>query len=117
MKALTCISIALCVAAVVACDTNVTGTAVVAGQTPGANTPLTITPNQVTLALGATQQFATNAPAGTELQLQWRSSQPGVALVNTTGVVTARAAGVTTITVRFTSDTTNVGSATVTVNP
>jgi len=107
-------------AAVSACDVLATPriAGLGAGQAAAAAAPqLVITPTVIQLVVGGTAQIATNAPASIRNQLIWTSQAPLVATVSQTGLVTAASAGTTTITVRYSTDTTNAASATVQVTP
>lgn len=85
------------------------------GTNTGTSTPLAITPNSLQLSVGTTFALNTNAPAGLQNQVQWRSAAPGIVAVNTSGVVTGLAPGTATITARYSFDTTQVAAASVTV--
>ena len=64
-------------------------------------TSLTVSPTSKTLKTGETVQLtATVNPADTTEKVQWTSSNTDVATVNDTGLVTAKAAGTVTITVK-----------------
>lgn len=99
-------------AGLVACDDSATLAGL--GNTGGSNNAaLTLLPTDVQMTVGSTTQLSTNA--GTSTQLQWLSSNNNVATVSSTGVVTGRGVGTATITVRFTTDTTNTASSNISV--
>jgi uncharacterized protein YjdB len=83
--------------------------------TVGQTGSLQVLPNHVQVVTGQTFQLQTNAPLSLANQVQWASSQPAIAAVNTSGVVTGLFPGTATITARFAFDTTQAASATVTV--
>jgi uncharacterized protein YjdB len=76
---------------------------------------LAISPSLVQLVPGGTSQLTTNAPASLQTQVQWSSLQTTIAAISPTGLVTAVGPGTATITARYSSDTTNVATATVVV--
>jgi hypothetical protein len=114
------IALAIGAAALAACESTTTPTLAALGGTASAsgstNAPLVISPNTVRLAVNGSTQLTTNAPFALQNQLQWSSLQTTVAETSPTGLVTAVGVGSATITVRYTSDTTNVATATVTVS-
>ena len=81
--------------------------------------PITVSvaPNGVPLAVGATLQMTAtvNAPAGTATTVTWSTSDATKATVNATGLVTGVAAGSVAITACSTAQTNACGSATITV--
>jgi len=79
-------------------------------------TGVSVSPTTVTVGLGSTQQLnATIAPANaTNQNLTWTSSNTAVATVNASGLVTAVAAGTTTITVK-TVDGNKIATSAITV--
>ena len=84
-------------------------------------TPLTISvsPSSVTLNVGGTAQIValvTGGPTGTAHTATWSSSNANVASVDANGVVTAKAAGSTSIIATATADATVKAAAAVTVN-
>jgi uncharacterized protein YjdB len=79
----------------------------------GSSAPLTVLPTDIQMTVNTTTQLSTNA--GSPSQLQWLSSNNNVATVSATGLVTARAVGTATITVRFAADTTNAASSNISV--
>jgi uncharacterized protein YjdB len=114
----------LALAFIAACALGACGeaaTPVIAGLGDGSTTSgsststLAISPNAVQLTVGAVQQLNTNAPASLQNQVQWNSLQTTIATISPSGLVTALAAGTATITARYSSDTTNVATATVVV--
>ncbi|HEY5062688.1 MAG TPA: Ig-like domain-containing protein [Gemmatimonadaceae bacterium] len=98
-----------------ACDQS--GTSILAGLgiTATGNAPLVITPNQLTLTVGGTAQLSTNAPLNLQTQVQWSSLESTIVTISPSGSIDAVGPGTATITARYATDTTNVGSATVTV--
>lgn len=82
---------------------------------PTAASALVISPGHVTMTAGSSLQLATNAPLGQQNQLQWVSSNTAVATISPSGLVNAIAAGTTTITARYSTDTTRVATATIDV--
>ena len=63
-------------------------------------TSLSISPKDVTIYVGTTQQFtATVAPEGTTLDLVWSSSDEAIATIDDNGLATGLTDGTTTITV------------------
>ncbi len=116
----TCLALALAAAAALgACGEA--SSPIIAGlgggtTTSGTNTSaLTISPNAVQLTVGGTQQLNTNAPTSLQSQVQWNSLQTTIATISPSGLVTGVAAGPATVTARYSSDTTNVATATVVV--
>lgn len=105
----------LAFAGLVACDSTGLGTiAGVNNNSGGTNsTPLTVLPTDVQISVGTSVQLSTNA--GISNQLQWFSSDNNVATVSSTGLVTGRGVGTTTISVRISGDTTNVATSNVSV--
>ncbi|HTI07524.1 MAG TPA: alpha-amylase family glycosyl hydrolase [Puia sp.] len=81
-------------------------------------TGVTLSPTSATLNAGATTQLtATIAPANaTNQAVTWTSANTAIATVSASGLVTAVAAGTTTITVK-TTDQAKTATATITVNP
>ncbi|HEY4218013.1 MAG TPA: Ig-like domain-containing protein [Gemmatimonadaceae bacterium] len=96
-----------------------TATPTVAGlggtDTTTSGSSLAISPNQVQLLTGGSQQLTTNAPASLQNQVQWGSLQTTIAIISPSGFVTAVGAGTATITANYSSDTTDVATATVVV--
>jgi hypothetical protein len=79
---------------------------------------VTVTPPNATMAIGDKLTFiaAVNAgPAVTDKTVTWSSSNSAVASVDATGVVTAKAAGTTSIIATSNADKTQAAAATVTV--
>jgi len=89
----------------IAGETNVIGSAV---------PTLIVSPTDLQLLIGTTAQLTTNSPALFS-QVQWRSTQPGIAAVNTTGVVSGLSFGTALIVARYSFDTLNLATVTVTV--
>lgn len=100
---------------IAACDQS--GTSILAGLgvTATGNAPLVITPNQLSLTVGGTAQLTTNAPLSLQNQVQWSSLETTVVTISPSGSIDAVGPGTATITARYATDTTNVGSATVSV--
>jgi Big-like domain-containing protein len=73
---------------------------------------LVIQPSQVDLFVGATFQLTTNAP-GTPLT--WRTTNPAIAGISATGLVSGMSAGIATITATASADPSQTASATVIV--
>jgi uncharacterized protein YjdB len=82
---------------------------------PTGATALAISPDHVTLTAGSSLQLTTNAPLAQQNQLQWGSSNTAVATISPSGLVNAVAAGTTTITARYSTDTTRVATAAIDV--
>lgn len=78
-----------------------------------------VSPTTATLNINDTRQITATvtADAGVSQALSWRSSNPTIATVSATGLVTALAVGSSTITAVSTVDTLRRASATVTVAP
>ena len=78
-----------------------------------------VTPNQLDLAVGAARRLAASlprcGPPPSDTTFAWRSLQPEVATVDSTGLVTGVAPGVATIRVSPRAAPAVVGTATVTV--
>jgi len=95
------------------------GTPTIAGLGGGNTTvngsKLIISPNQVQLLVGGTAQLNTNAPTSLQSQVQWASAPSTIVSISPSGLVSALAAGTATVTARYSSDTTNVATATVKV--
>ena len=113
-KHLVCLA-GLALAGLVACETADFGTVAGVNNSNGSNntTALTVLPTDVQMPVATTTQLSTNA--GNSAQLSWFSSNNNVATVSSTGLVTGRSVGTATITVRFTSDTTNVATSNISV--
>jgi uncharacterized protein YjdB len=96
-------------------DTTLTSTAIV-NIVPVVRS-VTVTPTTASVFIGNTQQLTptVTADAGAVNTLTWRSSNPAIATVSGTGVVTAVALGSATITALATSDTTKRATSTITV--
>ncbi|MBL0938728.1 MAG: Ig-like domain-containing protein [Gemmatimonadaceae bacterium] len=80
---------------------------------------VTMTPASAFLELGQSRQFAANvqADASVSTAVTWRSSNPAVATVSTSGLVTGVAMGTATIIATSVADETRSASAVVTVAP
>lgn len=78
---------------------------------------VSVSPGTTTLAPGETRQLvaAVQIDDGMSTAVTWRVSDPAVAMVASTGLVTGVAPGVTTVTAVSVADTTRRGSATITV--
>jgi hypothetical protein len=101
-----------------ACDSTSSG--IVAGLGGSTNDSsgrqqLVVSPSAIALTTGSTFQLSASAPTTLQNLLQWSSVNPTVATVSPAGVVLASSAGSTAVSVRYSDDTTNVGTATVTV--
>ncbi|HXT15221.1 MAG TPA: Ig-like domain-containing protein [Gemmatimonadaceae bacterium] len=109
--------LAVIIVSMAACDVSTSPhvAAIVGNSATASSSTLTITPVTAQMLVGGSTQFRTNAPANLLTSLQWSTSQPNVAAVNNTGLVTALGAGTTTVSVRYSFDTTTVANATVTV--
>lgn len=86
--------------------------------TPTVNS-VTISPTSVTLDPNGTQQLTANVdatPASADKSVTWTSSNPSVATVSESGLVTAVAQGTATITATSNLDNTKSGTCSVTVN-
>lgn len=117
MRCIPIVLAAAVTAAIAACDstaaTHIAGVAT--GTSTSAATALAISPSTAAMQVGAQQQLTTNAPLNLQSQVQWRSSQPTVAAVSPTGLVTAVGVGTTQITARFSFDTATVATAAIAV--
>ncbi|WP_439643810.1 Ig-like domain-containing protein [Gemmatimonas sp.] len=80
---------------------------------------VTVTPTAATLNINLTQQLAATvtADAGLATTSSWRSSNPAVASVSNSGLVTALGVGTSTITALATADTNRRATSTITVAP
>lgn len=85
------------------------------GSTGGTTSSITVLPNQAQLVVGGSVQLSTNAPLALQSQIQWGSLQPTIVAVSPSGLATAVAPGSAVIVARFAFDTTQTGSATITV--
>lgn len=96
-------------------DTTLRGTAVV-NVVPVVRS-VAVSPTSASVFIGDTRQLAAtvSADAGVAQTVTWRTSNPAIATVNATGLVTAVALGNATITVLSTVDTTRRATATITV--
>lgn len=86
--------------------------------TPTVNS-VTVSPASVTLDPNGTQQLTANVdatPASADKTVTWTSSNPSVATVSESGLVTAVAQGTATITATSNLDNTKSGTCSVTVN-
>ncbi|MBX9856393.1 MAG: Ig-like domain-containing protein [Gemmatimonadaceae bacterium] len=77
-----------------------------------------LNPASASLSSGGTQQFTATVVAdpGANTAVTWRSSQPAIASVSSSGLVTAMSAGSAIITAVSVGDTTRQATATVTVS-
>jgi uncharacterized protein YjdB len=98
-------------------DTRVVGTGVITVVPNLQVRSVSITPLTVPLLINGTQILSAtvNADAGLPTTVSWRSSDPTIATVSATGLVTARALGQATITALADADTTKRASATITI--
>lgn len=80
---------------------------------------VTMTPSSALLQPGGTRQFTANvqADAGVNTSVTWSSSNPAVAVVSSSGLVTAQSMGTTIITATSVADESRRATATVTVAP
>ena len=103
------------ITAVAVGDTTLTATATV-NIVPVVRS-VSVTPTTASVFIGNTQQLTAtvNADAGAVNTLTWRSSNPAVATVSGSGVVTAVALGNATITALATADTTRRATSVITV--
>lgn len=78
-----------------------------------------VTPTTATLNINLTQQLAATvtADAGLATTVSWRASNPAVASVSNSGLVTALGVGTSTITALSTADTLRRATSTITVAP
>ncbi len=103
------------VATIMATDSGQSGTAVVTAA-PGILTSVAITPATPTIPKGLTEQFTATGTynvvttANITNQVQWTSSAPRVATINSSGLATAVGAGTTTITATAPPATTNLST-------
>lgn len=118
------IALSIAAAALTACDqaaapriAGLGGAGAVSGGGTSNNTtqPLIVNPGRLQLAVGATFQLTTNAPATLQNQVQWNSLQSTIATISASGLVTAVAPGTATIVARYAFDTTRVATATIDV--
>jgi Big-like domain-containing protein len=101
-----------------ACDSTATPIVAAVGGTHASvrgRQLLVLSPGALTLAVGSTFQLNTNAPTTLRNMLQWSSGNSAVASVSPSGAVFGAGVGSATISVRYSDDTTNVGTATITV--
>ena len=83
---------------------------------PTAVTGVSVSPESATIEVGETVSLsATVQPAGVSQSVTWASGSPSVATVDSSGVVTGVSAGTAVITATSVVDSTQSGSATVTV--
>lgn len=115
MRLHTSIPLILGAAALLACDQSGAFTLAGLGTTAAGNAALVISPNKVTLSVGGAAQLSTNAPLNLQTQVQWSSLESTIVTVSPSGLINAVGPGTATVTARFATDTTNVGSATITV--
>jgi uncharacterized protein YjdB len=84
----------------------------------GATTPpvsVSVNPTTATMTPGQAQQLTASVVGGTNTNVSWKSSAPGIATVTSTGVVRAITAGSATITVTSTADAARTASTSITV--
>jgi uncharacterized protein YjdB len=96
-----------------ACETREDPTVAIL-TAPGASGGLTLTPGSATLAVGGTAQLFVTAAAALR-PVFFRSENPGIATVSSSGVVTAAAVGTAVITAISSVDTTRRATASVRV--
>jgi uncharacterized protein YjdB len=81
-------------------------------------TGVAVTPASGTVEVGSQVSLTASAsPANASQAVNWSSSNPNVATVNSSGVVTGVAVGTATITVASQQDSTKTAAATITVQP
>lgn len=97
-----------------ACDQGVNGFLGVGGA-GNPNGRLQITPNVAQVSVGQTVDLQTNAALDLQNRVQWRSLNTSIATVSNTGRVTGLFPGVATIQARFSFDTTQAATASITV--
>ncbi|WP_085631582.1 phage tail tube protein [Pseudomonas sp. R16(2017)] len=79
-------------------------------------TSVSVSPSSASIAVAATRQLSASVlPAEAAQDVTWASSAPGVATVNSSGLVTGVSAGSATITATSVSDVTKTSSAAITV--
>lgn len=122
MRTQTLIALSIAALALTACDqataprlAGLGGTAAATGTNNNTTQPLIVNPNRLELAVGATFQLTTNAPATLQNQVQWSSLQSAIAAISPSGLVTAVAPGTAVIIARYAFDTTRVSTATIDV--
>ena len=105
------------ITALLVADTTVRGTATV--SVAAQVRTVTVAPAIVPLFINGGQILTAtvSADAGLPTTVIWRSSNPAIATVSATGLVTALALGQATVTALSTADTTKRGSATITITP
>jgi hypothetical protein len=109
---------AVAVILLAACDTTTVPTTAAVGSAHAAingRQALVVSPGALTLAVASTFQLNTNAPTTLRNLLQWSSGGSNVASVSPSGGVFGAGTGSATVSVRYSDDTTNVGTATITV--
>ena len=118
MRTRSLITLLLAAAALAACDTAASRKIAGLNETSGVSgaPALVMSPTRVQMAVGSSSQLSTNAPDTLLVQLEWLSSQPAIAAVTQSGLVTALTPGSSVITVRYATDTTNRTSATIDVS-
>lgn len=83
---------------------------------PTAVTSVTVTPDTASIAIAETEQLtAAVAPISASQDVTWSSATPGVATVNSSGLVTGVSAGTAVITATSVADGTKTDTATITV--
>ncbi|AMW04117.1 hypothetical protein GEMMAAP_03215 [Gemmatimonas phototrophica] len=80
---------------------------------------VTVSPSSSTMGLGQTRQLSAQVQAeeGFPSAVSWRSSNPSVAMVASSGLVTAVSQGTATVTAVLNADTTRRGTATINIVP
>lgn len=83
---------------------------------PTAVTAVTVTPDTASIVIAETEQLtAAVAPISASQDVTWSSATPGVATVNSSGLVTGVSAGTAVITATSVADGTKTDTATITV--
>lgn len=80
---------------------------------------VTVSPSTTTMGPGQTRQFSATVQIeeGMSTAVSWRTADPSVAMISSTGLVTGVAQGTTTVTAVLNADTLRRGTATVTIAP
>jgi len=82
---------------------------------PAPTVNVTVSPLAANLAVGATQQFQATVTGSSNTGVTWSSSQPGVAAVSSSGLVTGVAPGIATIRAQSVADPSKSASVAVTI--